>query len=75
MDFLNILSIVAFEIGKPHSARLFISAVIDDEKVKNAVILGISLGEEWAKISLREAVKKSSQKDKRSKFQQASLLD
>lgn len=43
--------------------------MIDDEKVKNAVILGISLGEEWTKISLREAVKKASQKDKRSKFQ------
>ena len=61
--------------GKTQTARLLISAVIDDEKVKNAVILGISLGEEWTKISLREAVKKASQKDKRSKFQQASLLD
>ena len=75
LETLKKISNEAIEKGKPQTARLLISAVIDDEKVKNAVILGISLGEEWAKISLREAVKKSSQKDKRSKFQQASLLD
>ena len=56
-------------------SELCIRDRFDVEIVKNAVILGISLGEEWTKISLREAVKKASQKDKRSKFQQASLLD